>query len=265
MFNFIKAYFKCSNSEVVNRIKDFAGISGDDIKSITRLSATESCRKYKKKSSTRKQSKCTVLPEDYMDRYTYDLSLMKSWTDEGITEESLKHFGVKYDSFSNRLVYPIRDIMGNIVNVGGRTLDPYYKEKKLRKYTYFFQWGSMEVIYGLFENMDEIMKRKEVIIFEGAKSVMLSRSWGIKNTGAILTSHLNPAQMKLLASLGVTVVFGLDKDVMIREDKNIMKLKRYVNVEYLWDRYQELDDKDAPVDKGLEVFNRLYDYRIKYR
>lgn len=40
---------------------------------------------------------------------------------------------------------------GKIVNIGGRTLDPDWKEKKLRKYTYFYSWVAMDIIYGLFE------------------------------------------------------------------------------------------------------------------
>ena len=123
----------------------------------------------------------------------------------------------------------------------------------------------MDVIYGLFENIDEIIKKKEVIIFEGCKSVLLADTWGTHNTAAILTSHLNPNQLKILARLGCRVVFALDKDVRIRDDHNIKKLKRYVNVEYIWDSSDALGDKDSPVDKGQEVFEQLYRSRLRYR
>ena len=69
----------------------------------------------------------------------------------------------------------------------------------------------------------------------------------------------------MLVRLGVRVVFALDKDVRIRDDHNISKLKQYVNVDYLWDKRDLLDDKDSPVDKGLEVFQELYGQRLKYR
>lgn len=43
-------------------------------------------------------------------------------------------------------------------------------------------------------------------------------------------------------------------------------LKRFVNVEYLYDRKNLLDEKDSPVDKGEQVFKELYIYdRIKFR
>lgn len=66
-----------------------------------------------------------------------------------------------YDSFSDRLVYPIRNPDGKIVNVGGRTLDPAWKEKGLRKYTYFMAWGELKTIYGLAENMEGIREREK--------------------------------------------------------------------------------------------------------
>ena len=81
-------------------------------------------------------------------------------------------------------------------------------------------WGELKTIYGLAENMEDIKKKGEIILFEGCKSVLLADTYGVHNTGAILTSHLNPNQMKLLVSLGCRVVFALDKDVCIRDVHN---------------------------------------------
>lgn len=228
------------------------------------MSATMTCKKFSKPKATVKESKSTILPDNYMEKYEKDYSKLAIWEKEGISRSSLDRFQVYYDSFSDRLVYPIRNVDGKIVNIGGRTLDPLWKEKKQRKYCYFHSWGTMDTIYGLAENMEHILKAREIILFEGCKSVLIADTWGIKNTGAILTSHLNPNQMKILARLGCKVVFALDKDVRIRDDHNISKLKRYVNVEYFWDREDLLDDKDAPVDKGLDVFKKLYTQKLKY-
>lgn len=90
--------------------------------------------------------------------------------------------------------------------MSGRTVDTQWKEKKLRKYTYFKPLGILDTIYGLAENRDYIALKNEIIIFEGAKSVMLAASWGIYNTAALLTSHVNPYQLKILAKLGCRVV-----------------------------------------------------------
>ena len=265
VFTFTKFYNKCGAREAVEILKGYAGIDGVTMKPRKKMAATIACKKYSPKRVNRKSSKVKVLPNNCMDKYEKREDKLYVWEEEGISKESLDKFQVYYDSFSNRLVYPIRNIKGDIVNIGGRTLDPDWKKKGLRKYTYFSGWGEMDVIYGLFENLEEILRKKEIIIFEGCKSVLIAYSWGVRNTGALLTSHLNPSQMKILAKLGVRVVFALDKEVKIRNDHNINRLKQYVNVEYFGDKEDLLDDKDAPVDKGEEVFERLYENRIRFK
>ena len=265
VFTFTKFYYQCDANKAVDILKKYAGCDGTELIPRRRMAATMACRKYMKKQVRHKESKTKRFPDDCMSKYEKRDDKLAVWEAEGISREALDTFQVYYDSFSNRLVYPIRDIEGNIVNIGGRILDPEWKEKGMRKYTYLSGWGEMSVIYGLFENMEEILKKKEIIIFEGCKSVLLARSLGIRNTGALLTSHLNPAQMKLLAKLGVKVVFALDKEVNIKKDHNINKLKQYVNVEYVWDKDNLLEEKDAPVDKGVETFDKVYEYRHRFR
>ena len=53
-------------------------------------------------------------------------------------------------------------------------------------------WGELKTIYGFAENLENIKKQGEIILFEGCKSVLMADTWGIHNAGAILTSHLNP-------------------------------------------------------------------------
>lgn len=265
VFTFTKYYNKCSAKEAVEILKGYAGIDGVTVQPRRKMAATVTCKKYQPRKTNRKASKAKTFPDNCMGKYEKCEEKLAVWEAEGISKESLDKFQVYYDGFSNRLVYPIRNIEGQIVNIGGRTLDPDWKEKDLRKYTYFSGWGEMDVIYGLFENLDAILAKHEIIIFEGCKSVLLADSWGIHNTGALLTSHLNPAQMKILAKLGVRVVFALDKEVRIKNDHNINKLKQYVNIEYLWDRNNLTEDKDAPVDKGVDVFGTLYEQRLRYK
>lgn len=265
VLNFIRYYNNCSFSEAVEILKRYAGVDGN-VQPTKRLAAVEVAKKFKCRNKKNKVSQSKVLPEDYMLRYERDQDKLAVWESEGISEASLNRFQVAYDSFSDRLVYPIRNISGEIVNIGARTLDPEWKQKKLRKYSYLFSWdGGMNTIFGLAENREEILRKKEIILFEGAKSVMMADSWGIRNCGALLTSHLSQFQMKILAKLGVRVVFALDKEVIVRDDPNIAKLKRYVNVDYLWDRDGLLDEKDSPADKGVDTFMKLYEGRLHYR
>ncbi len=264
LFTFVKEYHHCSSQEAVEILRRYAGVTEQDMTKRRPISATMVCRKFRPPKRAETPSKATVLPEDYMDRYERRPEKLKVWEDAGISPESLEKFQVRYDPFSNRLVYPIRDAAGRMVNVGGRTLDPDFKAKGLRKYTYFHPWGTMDTIYGLWENLSAIQEAGEILLFEGCKSVLLADTWGIHHTGAILTSHLNGNQVKLLLRLGVRVVFALDKDVDVSKDKNIRRLSHYLTVRYIQDRGDLLQSKDSPVDQGKEVFQTLYD-RFQYR
>ncbi|MBR4023515.1 MAG: hypothetical protein IKI94_13155 [Ruminococcus sp.] len=202
-----------------------------------------------------------ILPTNYMERYEFNTDKLQAWVNEGISLETMRKFGVHYDSFSNRIVFPIKNYSGDIINVCGRTLDKDFKEKEIRKYTYFKPLGYLDTLYGFSDNVQAILEKKEIIIFEGCKSVMLADEWGIKNSCAILTSHLNPQQLIFLIKLGIRVVFALDEDVNIRDDDNIQRLKRYVRIEWVKNFDNLLSPKMAPVDAGFEVWKKLYERR----
>lgn len=269
-YSFIRFYFKVSNAEAVRILKKYANIDDNDTHFDVRhrkLAATQICKQFSTPKKSHVETKFKTLPRNYMDRYEDRPDKLEIWRKEGISDESMQTFGVKYDGFSNCIVYPIKNIDGDIVNIGGRTLDPDFKAKGIRKYTYFKKWkdiGGMKIVFGLYENMSEIKKRGEVIVFEGLKSVLLARDYGFKNCGALLTSHCNPEQLKILAKLGVNVVFALDKDADPTKDHNIQKLRRYVSVSYLFDFKNLLGEKDSPVDRGSNVFKTLYE-ECKYR
>ena len=262
---FLQHYYGISKHDAIEKLKKYAGVSDDVPFQSNKLSAVSVFRKYSTKKHDKNIGENKVLADDYMDRFEKRPDKLAVWEKEGISRESLDRFQVFYDAFSDRLVYPIRNIDGKIVNVGGRTLDPNWKANGQRKYNYFFSWGTINTIYALAENMDAIKEKREVIIFEGCKSVLLANTWGILNCGAILTSHLSKLQLRILAKLGCRVVFALDKDVDVLQDHNIERLKQYVAVEYIVDRHNLLDEKDSPVDKGKEVFSALYEARERLR
>lgn len=266
VLDFICAYNNCDFKKGLKILKNYAGISNDDVSAAPqRLLATSIARKYRSKPPRQKASKVSILPSDYMDRYERNVKKLAVWEREGISMESMEKFQVRYDPFSDRLVYPVRDINGNIFSVCGRTLDPYFKEKNLRKYTYFQPIGILDTIYGLSDNIAEIQKCGEIILFEGAKSVMMADGWGIKNTGATLTSHLNPHQFKILIKLGVKVSFALDSEIDICKDTNIMKLRQYTQIYWVKNKDGLLKEKDSPTDRGLDVFQFLYNERRRLK
>jgi DNA primase len=274
IITFIMEYYKCSKAKAISILREYVGENGIVI-SPHKMDIAKVYKKYRTQTKTDSlrrdnQQKVKVMPERIMDKYIWDEEKLKVWFDEGISYEVMMDFGVRYDPITDRIVYPIRNIHGEIVNVGARTLDPNYKEKGLRKYSYLQGWnGGMDVIYGLHDNLEHVKETGYLILFEGAKSVLKAASMGIWNTGAILTSHLNPNQIRILLSTcclnNVAIIFALDKDVNVADDNNIKKLLKYLNVYYLQDTENLLEDKDSPIDRGFEVFKTLCINRKKLR
>lgn len=259
LISFVMRYHHIDYDAAVGRLCQHAGISEKCVDK--RLAAIRVIKAYQKRKTATKVATYKTLEPDHMMRFVTNWEKVKSWEDEGISRQSMERFSVRYDPFDNRIVFPIRSTAGQIINVCGRTLDPEYKEKGLRKYTYLQKMGVLDTIYGLYENKDEILRKKEIILFEGAKSVMKAYTWGIRNGAALLTSHINPQQSKILIQLGVRVVFALDVEVDPRKDKEFQKLARYLTLECVKDIDGLLEPKMAPVDAGKETWTTLYERR----
>lgn len=269
LIEFVVQHDKVSVSQAINILKKYAGIKDDDAgaNGTIRLEATKIAKKYRDRIRHTPVSTAKPLPSNIMSQYEFRRDKLQLWADEGITFKTMFDFGVRYDAFDDRIVYPIKDFDGNIISVSGRTCDPNWKEKKLRKYTYLQSIGSLNTIYNISDSLDDVIAAKELLIFEGAKSCMKAYDWDYRNCGALLTSHLSLNQMKYLIKLcsfnNVVLVFALDSDVDIRKDETISKLRKYARVEWVKNYDNLLGDKESPVDRGLEVWEQLYMNRIK--
>lgn len=270
LVDFVMAHDHCTVAQAINKLKQYAHITEDSEGApVQRLSMVSIARKYGQ--HRRAPPKCTakILPDDYMDRFEFRNDKLQAWVDEGIPFDLLWKYQVRYDAFDDRIVYPIRNMDGQIFCVSGRTCDPDYKEKGIRKYTYTSPIGSLPALYGFWENQNEIFSRKEAIVFEGCKSVLKAVTFGFPNGIALLTSHLSPfqteAMIKVASFHGVRFVFALDADVDITKDKNIRRLRDYAKVEWVKNRNDLLSEKESPVDRGKEVFEKLYNMRVPLR
>jgi DNA primase len=264
--SFVMKYYNCSFPKALDILKKYAGITEETESSKTlRLEATKVAKRYR--DHLRKPPKMTAkpMPKNCMEQYEFRKDKLQVWADEGITWKTMREFGVKYDAFNDRIVYPVKDYDWNIVSICGRTCDPDYKEKRIPKYIYQTPIGTLDTLYGYSDNRQDILDTHEIIIFEGAKSCMKAREWGFRNTAALLTSHLSTHQLRFLIKLcsfnSIVVVFALDSDIDISKDDNIRKLCGYARVQWVKNRDNLLPPKDSPTDQGREVFEDLYTRR----
>lgn len=206
-----------------------------------------------------------LLDESFKTRFIRDTC--KLFYDDGIYEDTQDKFYVSYDILDNRVVFPIRNDIGDILTFKGRTCCEDYKTKGIPKYYYYYPYYGEFYLFGLFENYYDILNADEVIIFEAEKSVMQLDSMGIYNSLALSKKVISPFQLNKILKLGKSVCLAFDKDVSL-EDIYIecRKFKGLCKVYYIYDYDNLLKDKDSPSDNSYDIFNKLYtEYKFEYK
>lgn len=273
--------FSCGRSGgMIGYLIDFEGLSFEDaVDKAARLANVDLTKMCKSETMTflkrykmiqNKQKKIyrhEILPSSTLDKYIK--GKVQEWLDEGIEQEVMDLFGVRIDDIGNRIVYPVYDVEGNLINIKGRTRYENYKQLKLAKYINYYTVGVMDYFQCLETTLPYIREENEVIIFESIKSVMKAYGWGYKNCVSAEKHTLTPEQIDLLVKLRANVILAYDSDVQylkgeVKEDIN--KLRRVTNV-YIIDDKQKLlggeKTKNAPVDCGLNIWEELYSDKRK--
>lgn len=205
----------------------------------------------------------------------------KIWVDEGISLKSMKKFGIKVDICKEQIIIPHRDSGGKLIGIRVRNLNPsvvengakYMPAKIDGKY---YTHPLMYNLFGLYENRENIQKYKMAWIMEGEKSVLKCDAWYSYSCAvASCGDKINKFQLNLLLKLGVREIticydrmndsYEQDVDYYNKLLNMCKKYSKYVNIYFIFDKSHILNYKDAPVDSGKEVFEKLMKERIYVR
>ena len=116
-----------------------------------------------------------------------------------------------YDTFRNRVMFPIRDWQGRLVTFAGRALDADDPAKYINgPETPVFQ--KSRVLYALDLARPAIVKSEEALLMEGYTDVLACHRNGIETAVAGMGTALTPEQAGLLARFAKTVVLLYDGD-----------------------------------------------------
>lgn len=206
---------------------------------------------------------------DYSEYDKFAKEYPQEWIDEGITVDTMKLFDIRIDKDANRIVYPVRDTNGNLINIKGRTRNPDYKKLGVPKYIFYYSVGTMDYLQSLEITKPYAEEKGEIIIFEGIKSVMKAYGYGTKNCVSAEKHSLTDEQIRVLIKSGFDCVFAYDSDVSYNDQtirRNIEMLKHFVNVYVIEDKDNLLggaEAKNAPVDCGKDVWLELYENKRK--
>lgn len=208
-----------------------------------------------------------------------------TWLRDGITPEAMDKFHIGFSLGQNKIIIPHFDINGRLIGIRGRTLDKKeaeaygkYRPLQIGKITYAhpLQFN----LYGIHEHQNGIKMRRQAIIAEAEKSVLLDDGYygDLSNCVACCGSTFNKYHISLLTNvLGANeIIIALDKEYTDWRTEKARKYKeriismcrKYSNqaiFSYMWDYDNVLEEKDSPFDKGKEVFEHLYKTRVKVR
>lgn len=160
--------------------------------------------------------------------------------EDGFKPEILKDMDVGYDRTNNRIMYPLRDMYGNLAGFsGGVTELSQFQHPKYRVYqgrrkgldgkpipSDFGTWfDNMDQFrnykcenHDFLWNFDRVFKRRmsdpsaTVFIVEGFKACLWMLQSGFKNTVALMGSYISSRQQQMLHLLGQSVALFLDND-----------------------------------------------------
>lgn len=230
--------------------------------------------------------------EDEINLIEYDKGVLNTfrnyycveWLDEGISERAMKKFNIMYYDYRNKIVIPHYDVNGRLIGIRGRALeqeevDLYGKYMPLKVENTLYRHPLSFNLYGLYQNKENIKKYQKAIIFEGEKSILKYDDMYEDNIAlASCGSSLNYRQIEILIKdFQVNeIIIAYDKEFesfASQEGVNYYnKLKKicskysnYCDFSFLFDYDNLLELKDAPIDKGKEVFEKLMRNKIKVR
>jgi len=135
--------------------------------------------------------------------------------DSGLLVKSER--GSYYDRFRGRIMFPIKDLRGNIVGFSGRLLDNKEKEAKYINTPETLIYHKRETLYGIDLAKEAIKKEKNAFLVEGEFDMISPYQQGIENMVAIKGSAVTKEQLMLLKRYTNRITLTLDADMAGQE------------------------------------------------
>ncbi len=215
------------------------------------------------------------ITEDMIKRFDIGLSLndslskslVKKYDADKLILIGLSHNynGKLCDLFLNRIMFPIKDLNGNIVAYSGRKYDNSDAPKYINtKETLIFKKGN--ILYNYYDAKEEIRRKKEIIICEGFMEVIRLYSIGIKNVIALMGTSFTNEQLEIIKKLNVDVVLNLDNDAPGKlaafQIGNTLLKNNIKSTVIVFDKYKDTDE--LIMNDGEDAFLKAYNNRVSY-
>lgn len=273
---FIEKYQNCSYPEAKRLIGEILDRNIDGFNRLYKEEALELpfATRKKKDLKANKAIDNSVLNRFYPIPYA-------GWISENISYRTQKKFNVRFDIERQAVIIPQLNENGQLVGVRRRALNESDIENN-GKYKPIFaknKWYNADtstILYGLFENKENITRSKKVVVFEAEKSVMQLDTFynGTAPAVALYGSNMSDYQADMLRNLGVEeLIVALDKEYQDERSyqtylkvlvKKFKKFQPFFTITFVLDNFNSslLNYKDSPSDHGKETFEKLLRRRI---
>jgi DNA primase len=118
--------------------------------------------------------------------------------------------GSNYDRFRNRLMFPIRNIQGQVTGFGGRALDDSLPKYLNSPQTLVFDKSGS--LYGIDRAKTAIHQKDLAIITEGYMDALAAHQHGYRNVVASMGTAMTDKQLAILKGLTRNLILALDAD-----------------------------------------------------
>lgn len=216
-----------------------------------------------------------------LQHFNYNVKLLP-WLNEGISQQVLNNAMIGFYPGADVITIPHFDINNRLIGVRGRTLvqdeaELYGKYKPLRINDTLYNHPLGMNLYNLNHSLANIERMRRVIVFEGEKSALKYWTYFGEEgdiSVACCGSSISTYQMQLLINARVQeVIIAFDrqfKEVGDNEFQHLknnllrlrQKYKNYLTISFIVDTKKLTDYKDSPIDKGKDIFLKLFKERV---
>lgn len=137
------------------------------------------------------------------------ISLQKLMASKGVTTADLQRAGSP-EKFFDRIIFPIYDVLGNVIAFTGRSLGDVQPKYLNSPETQLF--SKSRVLYGLHLAKAGIKKEDRVILVEGQLDVIALHQAGVTEVVASSGTAVTEQQLQILSKYTQNFVLGFDGD-----------------------------------------------------
>lgn len=117
-----------------------------------------------------------------------------------------------YDTFRNRLIFPIRDESGRVIAFGGRTMPGSEDPAKYLNSPETPLFSKSRSVFGLDLARQRIVETRSVAVVEGYTDVVMAHQFGVSNVVSILGTAMTEPHVAILRRFSDRIVLLFDAD-----------------------------------------------------